>query len=375
VVTCHENGFLRTFDMRGKHVRDWQVQDWEITPPTIVEALTFSPDGKTLAASSHAWYEKIDLFPRGNRHPRHEHTTAGHGPVAAPVTLWDVATGQPRLALPRQDLYASRALAFHPNGRELAVGSGSPAVWRYDPTNGKRLPPFFVDTRANAHWGLLDIAKRMGLTPDTRYRDTPVLVAYSPDGKLLAAATNEEHAKVKIWELQSGKEIFASLNQRGPASAVTFAPDNSTLAVAIGDNVLLWDTARREWGRTIEGRGGRVRCLAFAPGGSLVGGTDQGIVVRWELSTGEEKAFFLGHFDRISDLALSPDGRTLATASYDSRVILWSAESGQRLLTLEGHTSAVHCLAFSPDGTILATGGQSATGRGELYLWEAPTVK
>jgi WD40 repeat protein len=373
LVTCHGDGSLRSFDMRANHVRDWKARDWEVTAPTPVEALAFSPDGKTLAASSHAWYEKVDFFRNGNRNSRGEHTTVGHGPVAPPGTLWDVASGQPGLALTRQDLYASRALAFHPSGGELAVGSGSPAVWRYDPANGKHLSPFLVDTRANAHWGLLDIARLMGLTPHTEFRDTPVLVAYSPDGKLLAAATDEEHANVKVWELESGQQVFASPKQDGPAMALAFAPDSSTLAISIGNRVQLWDVARREW-RLSMGPG-PVHCLAFAPDGSLAGGTDGGVGIIWDPSTGAAKRFLPGHAGRISGVAFSPDGKTVATASLDRKVILWRAASGQRLLDLEGHTGPVHCLAFSPDGTILATGGQAATGRGELFLWDAPPVR
>jgi WD40 repeat protein/energy-coupling factor transporter ATP-binding protein EcfA2 len=64
-----------------------------------------------------------------------------------------------------------------------------------------------------------------------------------------------------------------------------------------------------------------------------------------------------GHTDWLSDVAFSPDGRYLATASYDSSVKLWDAQTGRELRTFNDHSSVVNGLAFSPDSTRLASGG------------------
>src|SRR5207248_759493 len=67
----------------------------------------------------------------------------------------------------------------------------------------------------------------------------------------------------------------------------------------------------------------------------------------------------------VEDVAFSPDGKTLALASYEGTVQLWDVAGGKLLETLKGHSSAVGALAFSPDGRTLASGGVDHTVR----LW------
>ena len=84
----------------------------------------------------------------------------------------------------------------------------------------------------------------------------------------------------------------------------------------------------------------------------------------------ELRTFFPGHTDGVRAVAFSPDGKILATGSYDSTIILWDANSGQMLLPpLKGHDRELYRVAFSPDGKILA----SASGDRTVRLWEVKT--
>src|SRR5262249_9391628 len=81
----------------------------------------------------------------------------------------------------------------------------------------------------------------------------------------------------------------------------------------------------------------------------------------WDAQTRQELATLKGHYDNVSSVAFSPDGKTLASGSYHSTVKLWDAQTGQELATLKGHDARVFAVAFSPDGNTLALASAHTT--------------
>jgi len=71
----------------------------------------------------------------------------------------------------------------------------------------------------------------------------------------------------------------------------------------------------------------------------------------------------------VRSVSFSPDGRTIASGSYDRTVILWDAETGEMKRMLKGHTWAVNSVSFSPDGRTIASGSRDDT----VILWDAKT--
>jgi len=75
---------------------------------------------------------------------------------------------------------------------------------------------------------------------------------------------------------------------------------------------------------------------------------------------------FKGHTGLVFNVAFSPDGKILATASFDNTVKLWDFSNGKELATLKGHTAPVYSVVFSPDGTMIATGSQDNS----IRIWD-----
>jgi WD40 repeat protein len=125
--------------------------------------------------------------------------------------------------------------------------------------------------------------------------------------------------------------------------------------------------------------------LAVTPDGkTLASGDLNGTVKLWDLPTDKERAAFRAYRNPVQSLAFSPDGKTLASGGgvsdgrgnwVASEVKLWSATTGKELATLTGHPSEVQTVVFSPDGKILASGGMQRQGGGEVKLWDVTSGK
>ncbi|KAN0069077.1 hypothetical protein V8E54_012706 [Elaphomyces granulatus] len=194
-------------------------------------------------------------------------------------------------------------------------------------------------------------------------------VAFSPDGKVLASASQDE--TVRLWDATTGAWKQTLEGHRDSVNAVAFSPDGNVLASASHDNtVRLWDATTGAWKQTLEGHGYSVDAVAFSPDGKvLASASDDDTVQLWDATTGAWKRTLEGHSDRVTAVVFSPDGKVLASASHDKTVRLWDTTTGAWNQTLEGHSYSVNAVAFSPDGMVLA----SASSDNTVRLWDATT--
>jgi WD40 repeat protein len=204
---------------------------------------------------------------------------------------------------------------------------------------------------------------------------------------------------VILADVATGKAA-AKLAHGAQVSCVAFAPDGKTLASAIQHSVLLlakgeckiklWNATTKKEQTTLPGHDNSVLALAFTPDGKAlasagliipkvitVGSPDEqygATVKRWDTKTNKELASL-----KVKGIPLtfSPDGKTVATASYEHGWIkLWDAQTGKERATLK--TGSNRRAAFNPKGTVLATSYTSGLGRDRpvpVELWDIATGK
>ncbi len=121
---------------------------------------------------------------------------------------------------------------------------------------------------------------------------------------------------------------------------------------------------------------GPVNALAVSlDGKTLASGSDDNTIKLWSLPDGKLLATLEGHKNRVNALAISPDGKTLASGSDDTTVKLWSLPDGKLLATLEEHKDRVNALVISPDGKTLVSGSGYVGESDSIKLWSLPDGK
>lgn len=337
---------VRTLEKQEKHISS------SIRGHTgVVESIVFSPDGKTLAAGyqddhpRHLW--NIENFCSQRLSPVHT-VDLNHGFHSLPgektyyanqresrfFKIWDMRTAKCLMewSAPEKPLW--RTFRLSPKA-DLLVGGhrdGSLSVWEVGA--GKRLYTLTAHTRS------------------------VLSTAFSPDGMLLVSTSVDR--TIRVWDVRKGKEVgtlpnYSLLNTAAdkseipeilkdlkpspkinkqlcsPIVKVVFSPCGTFVAGGLSGEIRLWNVTTYDILMAIALPSGcqRPYALAFSPcgryltSGSWWQGTDRMSIRLWDVVTGNNIATFWGHPTDVQDLAFSPDGTLLASASFDGTILLW----------------------------------------------------
>jgi WD40 repeat protein len=305
-----------------------------------VNHLVFSPDGKTLA-------------------------TGGEDSV---VNLWEVSSGKLRAQLKGQKDYI-RSISFSPDGKMLAtVGFGNKRAFLWNVSDG-RLMSTFPEGPEPVYLpkpgGIIGAVGAVMQIEDHVFSEYEFLThtSLSPDGKRLEITTN---AAVYLWDIET-KLLLKKLGQHNSTIYTSaFSPDGSLIATASRDRTVeLSDVATGRTKTVLSGHEERVVQLAFSPDGrTLATGSVDKTAKIWDVSTGRLIATLPGHDADVFYLAFSPNGRNIFTASQKT-IRQWDAATGQLITAFNRVSGAI---ALSPDGRTLATNGPDDAA----VLWDVP---
>jgi WD40 repeat protein len=369
VLTAHRDGVLRIWD--GDSGRVLNTVDRSNGQSRNVLAACYSPDGERVAVALRdaggftgrleilsasdgsfvcssegqdgTFVISVDFSPNG------EFLVTGRASQHVEVFPVDrngtVGTSMRLVGLPEGAVYSAR---FSRDGSKLVAGAhdGNCMVWEFP--SGERVTNFREEAAVYS-------------------------VDFSPDGSRTVTGLTSGVARVR--DVRSSRELFTLAGHSDSLRSVAFSPDGGLLATASDDaTVRCWDagTISQDTCKLVLRHPEPVYCVAFSPDGSQVvtAPSQQGPRV-WDSRSGAHLLTLGNSQEKVLCAAFSNDGSRLVTAGQSRTITLWDAEDGQELFELWWPDAALNWASFSPDShQMVVASAPGSTGTASVVLWD-----
>ena len=318
------NGIITFWDLKTSKRSNSQVaglRDWFTT-------LAFSPDGTKLAG----------VGAEGNVIFR---VTASWRPDPL-IRLTEASTGNEIMTL--TDRMNPSNLTFSPDGKTVAFSNHDKIrLWNIETDS-------HLDIQRSHQNDSPNLPRN---PPGRRFRPMPQIsaLAFSPDGTRLVSATME--GQIQMWDAEMGIELTSLLEQdpdgathevkdggmtvrtsyKDPIFTLAFSPNGKRLAAGSQKQIRLWNMETGNWGKGTSSINNRKdgteafqgsKAVVFSPDSTvLVNGDRNGRIQLWDTTTGNEIITLNGHTGGVETLRFSPDGNILVSAGQDGTILLW----------------------------------------------------
>ncbi len=305
-------------------------------PPDSINCMVFSPDSRHIATG--CIDNSIRIYDR----------------VAGQVVLATKMTSSP--ATGTTALRGVCAVAFSPDGKRFVAGGEDEMARVWD-----------AQTREE----LIRLNHPAGIS----------CAAFSPDGRHIVTGSggsidpvwggNRQSGEATVWDAATGEKCLALKGHTGLVTSVAFSPDGTRIATGSWDQTAkTWDAATGRELFSLKGHVHLVLSVAFSPDSQRIvtGSIDKDAKV-WDASNGRE-IFTLRHTRCVRGAVFNSDGTRIVTGSDDRTAKIWEAATGLELFATSEHKDSVWNLALSPDGRHLAT--STAGSPATIRIWSAP---
>ena len=357
-----------------------------------INEIQYTPDGKILAVATDIgiWLYDTDTYKEIALVGAHTGEInsidfSADGSILAydsgsNVVIWDMLNSSQKTYIAGTNDNDVLSAAISPDGRTIAGGTSYGNTYLYDVETGIKKATYSIrghnitgvefspdgqslliegtdsprtDSPRSKSILLIDVNTHKEIGRITVDDDDMNGIAFSPDGKKIVSASQKKD-NLLLWDIQHTPDNEKNKNLNCLHSrSVTFSPDSSMIAVG-GYAVKLYDV---DTGKQIGFHSASPISVAFSPDGKTLASATYTQIYLWDIDSAKPlKTINIKGRDEVKSVAISPDGRTFASGGFDECVTLWDAETGILKERFTFDTGVVNTVAFSPDGNTLAVG-------------------